>query len=228
LVTDFLLSIMFTLVALFASALLCLVRAAPVSDTQSQWFTVEWDDAAYTRMAGTLVIPDIPATNDISVFVWPGLQGDSIALQAAMSSSSSSAQAILQGTQVGLTKSDPIPALSGDVLNFDIRQVDASSNTWTVVIMDNSQDMITQTFTLPQDIPLTRAIFAVQVINAPHDFTVSFQDLVLTSASSAAAEWCAETGSNGYNSNTNGYNITGAVAFGTKCFIKELVLPSTA
>lgn len=179
-------------------------------------------------MSGTLVIPNLQEGKS-GVFVWPGLQGGSVALQVALSSSSLTAQALSQGTQVDTTESDPIPAFTGGTLDFDIHQINPLANTWVVTIIGQAdQDVTMQTFTLPPDVSLNRAVFAVQVTGVSHDFTVSFNDLTLTSVSSPAATWCSETGSNGYGATTNGYNVTGATAFGTECFIKELVLPGTA
>lgn len=79
----------------------------------------------------------------------------------------------MQGTRIDPTESDPIPAFTGDTLDFDILQINPLSNTWVVTITSQAdQDVTMQTFTLPPDVPLTRAVFAVREF-----FLVSLSDL---------------------------------------------------
>ncbi|KAF8513035.1 hypothetical protein JB92DRAFT_238092 [Gautieria morchelliformis] len=200
-----------------------LATAAPTPRGTGQWFTVEWDAPEFTAMSGDFVIPNLPENGGIPS-VWPGLQGDIGVLQAELNGQSG---AWTLGTSFyGLAEpslGSRFPVSPGDMVHFSFMR-NATSGLWVCTLTGTHNTE--QTVSLPAE-NLNRAIFAVDVTDVPHDFTVSYSNVVITAASTAI-DWCGTTASNGYGAGAEGYTVTNATAEGTTCRIGQIILPGTA
>ncbi|KAF8511002.1 hypothetical protein BU17DRAFT_97600 [Hysterangium stoloniferum] len=210
---------MFHFVCLYVLLTAVLSTAAPVSTTTSRWFTVEWNGVEFTQMSGKFVVPNLPQ-EDGAAFLWPGLQGPNGALQAQLTGSSGalSLQNIFYGDSI-LSSGEPLTVSPGDVVQFSFNRI--AFGIWSATFTRGDEE---NTRLHVWGATMNRAIFAIQLNNAPHDFEVQFSDLVITAASSPAITWCEKVASNGFEN----YTVKGAVAAGTSCHIEQLILPATA
>ncbi|KAF8581461.1 hypothetical protein K439DRAFT_1636183 [Ramaria rubella] len=210
-------SLLILLLALFSAFV---VAAAPAHRSTSQWFSVEWDAVEFTAMSGDFVVPDAPGEG---ATVWPGLQSDNGVLQVELDSQSGSWS--IGNSFYGIPTvplGSRFTASPGDTVHFSFTLTE-DLGIW-LCTLSGSQSLQT-TFSIPAN-TMNRAILAVQVSDAPHDFTVTYSDVSITAASAPAAQWCTTVASNGYT--PGGYTVNGAIAEDTTCHIEQIILPGSA
>lgn len=215
-------------IAYLIAALLSLLpfaAAAPVvAGSQPQWFTIEWNGPEFTAVTGTFTVPQISDDTSL-VYVWPGLQGESGALQAEVSGGSGGLglRNVFYGktTSTGSTPSTPLSVAAGEQIRFSFSRV-PNTSTW-LTSLTSSAGRLNNKFSLSGS-SMNRAVLAVQLVRGTHNFAVQFENLEITAAVTPAAEWCSTVASYGLET----FTVDGAVADGLKCSIKTVALPATA